>query len=61
MLSGYKTVIAGAAMVLAGLWGILACVIPGLADEPCAADASVEKLAIGLGLIGLRDAVRKGF
>ena len=60
-MDGKKAYIAGAALIVAGLWALVACIVPGLSDSPCNADAAVATLAQGLGVIGIRHAVAKGF
>lgn len=61
MLTGKKTYLGAAMLMLNGLWGLAGCLVPDLGDgSPCDASGSVEMLAQGLGLLGLRSAVSRG-
>lgn len=57
MLKGRMTYLGAGMLLLNGLFGLLACVVPDLGDGPCDSAGSIEKVNLAMIGFGLRRAL----
>lgn len=57
ILKGKLTYLSGTAALLAGLAELLNCTVGFIGGSPCDVSGAIEKIGMGLGLIGLRRAM----